>query len=73
MRVSTCRLAASLLIAFAAVPVQGALSEPTTDDAGQGASRCDGVIIDGEWTGHCGNGCYGEIHVNGNWFASYTC
>lgn len=63
-------LAASLLIAVVVAPTATAETNLGEDSE---SSRCDGVIIDGKWTGHCGNGCYGDIYINDAWFASYTC
>lgn len=68
MRTKTIVLAASLLIAFAAVPTVAADVE-----SDESSWRCDGVVINNQFTGNCSANCYGEIYINGNWFASYTC
>lgn len=36
-------------------------------------STCNGITLAGEFTGHCGNTCYGTITAHGVWIADHHC
>lgn len=71
MRVQALLLAACLLLI--AAPAQAdAPAEGPTPAVAEDAS-CNGVVLGGQWTGHCGDLCYGEVHVMGAWFLTHYC
>ncbi len=63
-------LTALLVLGLATAPAQAGAAEEL---ASSNAPDCNGVVLGNKFTGSCSYGCYGEVFVNGNWFASWTC